>query len=441
MRRGKRSPIELVEEALAAIDHWQPITNACSQVRAHDARVEAQVLEQAVARGDDVGPLAGVPVVVKDLFDVAGMETTGCCAGYQGRRALDDAVAVRRLREGGAVIVAKTNQHELAAGGTNDVSACGPTRNPWDPIRITGGSSGGSAAAVAAGIVPLALGTDTGGSIRIPASLCGTVGLKTTTGSLSLQGVMPLSPPLDTVGPLAMSVGDLLRGFEVIAGKTATPASVESLRGLRVGVLGGFYRERVADEVTAAVDAAAGELRDAGAEVVSIEAPGIEDAPHVWNTIVWSDAAELHGHLLDDPEAVLPMTRLILEFGRGVSPGDYEAARLRASEIRDRHLQGLAQANVLLAPTTPFPAPRADQPSVEVTPGDSLEVAGGCGWFTRPISLAGLPSIALPAGFSNEGLPLSVQIIGGPEREEDLLWVGIAFQERTDHHLAAPTGS
>jgi aspartyl-tRNA(Asn)/glutamyl-tRNA(Gln) amidotransferase subunit A len=200
-----------VDAALEGIDAWQERTNAFAQVFADEARADAEL--------DRKGPLAGVPIAVKDLFDVRGHPTTGCCAAIPPIPAERDATLVARLRDAGAIVIGKTNQHELAAGVTNLESACGPTRNPWDPTRISGGSSGGSAVAIATGIVPISLVSDTGGSARIPAAFCGTWGLKPTNGSLPTEGMMPLAPEMDCPGLLAASLEDLRLAWEVVAGK------------------------------------------------------------------------------------------------------------------------------------------------------------------------------------------------------------------------------
>ena len=216
LQQGEVTAVELVERALARAQAWQPFINAFSQQWEEEALDTARSVD-AVPPGDRASLVAGVPIAVKDLFDVAGHETTGCCAAYRGTLAPRDAPVIERVRRGGLVMMGKTNQHELAAGGTNLVSACGRTGNPWDPARMTGGSSGGSAAAVAAGVVPWALGSDTGGSIRIPASLCGTFGLKPTTGRLPLEGVMPLAPSMDRPGAMATTVADLQALHALIA--------------------------------------------------------------------------------------------------------------------------------------------------------------------------------------------------------------------------------
>ena len=232
----KRSALERVNAALQGIDVWQERTNAFAQVLADEARAEAADV------GTD-GRLAGVPIAVKDLFDVRGHPTTGCCAAIASEPAERDAALVTRLRDEGAIVIGKTNQHELAAGVTNLESACGPTRNPWDPTRITGGSSGGSAAAVAAGIVPISLVSDTGGSARIPAAFCGTWGLKPTQGRLSTEGMMPLAPEMDCPSLLAGSLEDLRLGWDVLvadrpigrpAPSVGVPAHERTLGAMRI---------------------------------------------------------------------------------------------------------------------------------------------------------------------------------------------------------------
>src|SRR3989440_6211695 len=270
-----------VEEALETIDRWQPVTNAFSQI-----------FRDAGSEEPREGPLSGVPVAVKDLFDVAGHETTGCSEAYRGNVASRDAVVVRRLREAGAILVGKCNQHELAFGTTNLISACGPAHNPFDPQRIVGGSSGGSAAAVATRCVRIALGTDTGGSIRIPSSYCGLFGLKPTHGRLPLDGVMPLAASLDCPGPIAATAADLALAWHVLSGdpRTSPPAA-------SVGVIA---THRCTDDVHAAVMHTAAALRDLG--VATTDVPdALRDSPLVWVDIAAPEMFRDHRALLDTP--------------------------------------------------------------------------------------------------------------------------------------------
>jgi aspartyl-tRNA(Asn)/glutamyl-tRNA(Gln) amidotransferase subunit A len=431
VRAGELSPVRVVEDALRLADAWQPLTNAFSQLHAEEAVAEARERAERLARGENLGPLAGVPVAVKDLFDVAGWETTGCSEAFRGKVARSDAEAVRRLRAAGAVVIGKTNQHELAAGATNLVSACGPTRNPWDPARITGGSSGGSAVAVACGIVPVALGTDTGGSIRIPASMCGTVGLKPTYGAVSLHGVMSLAPSLDTAGPLTSTADDAELVFAVLADRELPAAPDVSAT---VGVLEGGFGTRARADVLGATRAAASVLEESGARMAAAEVRGIDDALEVWEKVAWAEFASTYGEVVDH---VHWRTREILEFGLAHQK-ELERGRERTAEIRTSFLQALEGIDALLAPATPFPAPASDVRLVSIGV-DELDVRKGApSNLTRPINLAGLPAVAFPVGFSEEALPLGAQLVGRPGAEGLLLSLVRSFQERTNHHLKTP---
>jgi aspartyl-tRNA(Asn)/glutamyl-tRNA(Gln) amidotransferase subunit A len=378
-------------------------------------------------------------VVVKDLFDVAGWETSGCCLGYRGNIARGDAEVVRLLREAGAVIIGKTNQHELAAGGTNAISALGPTRNPWDPSRITGGSSGGSGAAVAARVVPLALGTDTGGSIRIPASLCGTAGLKPGRGRISLEGAMPLAPSLDTAGAMAMTAEDLALTFSLLSrtGHAFLDEASGPVSGISAGILGGFFTERVQPEIRKAMDHVGRVLEDLGSKIVEGHLGDIRKAPEMWLRVAWPEFAAAHGHLLRRPETLYPLTRSFLEAGATQTALDYLKAKEQSVRLRVLFETALSEVDVLIAPATPFAAPPATADRVEVGEGRFSDIAA-ISWLTRPVNLTGLPALALLAGFSEEGLPLGVQLIGRGGEEALLLRVGRAFQEATDYHRRTP---
>lgn len=441
VRSREVSPVELMEGVLARLERWEPVINAFSQVRPEEALDEARDRADALARREEVGPLHGVPVAVKDLYDVAGWEATGCCRAYRGNVASRDAEVVRRLRAAGAAIVGKTNQHELAAGGTNTVSACGPTHNPWNPGRMTGGSSGGSAAAVAARVVPLALGTDTGGSIRIPASLCGTTGLKPTFGRISMAGAMPLAASLDTAGPIASDVADVALAFSVLTGARGSFAgdAEVGVEGLRVGIEQGFFSERLQAEVLTAVEGLRTVLEAAGVTLVPVDLGDIRDAPETWTRIAWAEFAADHGHLLRRPESLYATTRGYLELGAKVTAVELIRARHRMEEIRRAFVACLRDVDAILAPATPFPAPPGDAEVAWAADGTRHEVhRGGTSWFTRPVNLAGLPALALPSGFTPDGLPLGAQLIGRAGEEDLLLRLGRAVQGATDHHERAP---
>lgn len=418
VRSRRLSPVEVVERALARIEGSQPATNAFTQVFADRALADARRLEGEIAPGHDPGPLAGVPVAVKDLFDVAGAETTGCCAAYRGNVAATDSAVVARLRAAGAVVVAKTNQHELACGATNLVSACGPTANPWDGSRMTGGSSGGSGAAVAARAVPLAMGTDTGGSIRIPASFCGIFGLKPTHGAVPLDGVMPLAPSLDCPGPMAATAADLELAWNVLSGESGgVGGEIHS-----AAVVGGYFADRIDPEVLEAVDVVARTLERAGFSVGRADGDGIDDAPEVWVDVAWAEFAEAHGRLLERSDELLSPTAESLRYGAGLGDSARRAALGRVGEIRTWFEARMHDFELLIAPSTPFPAPRSDARSLEVRQGVRLDLnRGAISVLTRPVNLAGLPALSLPAGRSADGLPLGVQLIGRRGSESSLL--------------------
>jgi Asp-tRNA(Asn)/Glu-tRNA(Gln) amidotransferase A subunit family amidase len=430
VRKRRVSATDLVQRSLERVQQWQESTNAFTQLYFGAAAEEARAIDSLITSGDEVGPLGGVPFAAKELFDVAGKDTTGCCLAYEGNQATRDADVIERMRGAGAILVGKTNQHELAAGATNLVSACGPTFNPWDLGRITGGSSGGSGVAVATGIVPMALGTDTGGSIRIPASFCGVMGLKPTHGAVSLRGVMPLALSMDCPGPMARSLEDLRLAWGAI-GQPGLDGGVPK----RAGVLGGPFLNRGQPEVRQAVRAVADALQEQGLDTGEVDGTGIDDAPQVWNDYAWSQFAATHGHLLQRRELLDERTASFLEYGVNLPNDRRLAARARAEEIALWFAQRLTEADLLIAPTTPFPAPPVTAERVTMEDGETIGIHGGAvSVLTRPVNLAGLPALALPAGFSGDGLPLGVQLIGG-RRREGMLLATAALLERTDERF------
>jgi Asp-tRNA(Asn)/Glu-tRNA(Gln) amidotransferase A subunit family amidase len=387
-----------VDAALEGIDAWQERTNAFAQVFADEARADAEL--------DREGPLAGVPIAVKDLFDVRGRPTTGCCAAIPPIPAERDAALVARLRDAGAIVIGKTNQHELAAGVTNLESACGPTRNPWDPTRISGGSSGGSAVAVATGIVPISLVSDTGGSARIPAAFCGTWGLKPTQGRLSSEGMMPLAPEMDCPSLLAGSLEDLRLGWEVLSGERGSADPPHT-----VGVPHEGRWERCHVDIRAAVGEVSSRFLSAGVRVHDILGFDLDDVHHVWNRRAWPSFAERYAGLIGNPALGAGASSLL---GWGEAHRKERAeARGRAGGVRVR-FDGIFRAvDLILTPTTPYVAPPIDAGEVDLGDGTTIDVhRGGPSWHTTPANVAGLPALSVPFAASSEGLPIGIQLIG-----------------------------
>lgn len=421
-----------VEASLRAIEETQPYLNAFTSVMADEALARARELDGR----EPTGPLHGLPVVVKDLFDVAGVPTTGACAGYEGRIADGDSDVVAALRAAGAVVVAKTNQHELGGGATGLVSAYGATWNPWGEQRIAGGSSSGSAAAVAAGVVPLAIGSDTGGSIRIPSSFCGITGLKPTHGRVSLRGAMPMSPGYDTAGPIARTAAQCALAFRVLSAGGLVPGRPErGVDGLRVGLPAPFFQQ-VHPETRAAVEQAAVTLEQLGATVESLDGPEIDEG---WLGFrhVWADMAHLHAEVVGD-ERVSPDLASLLDVGLRLTGTEYAASVARARAVRSEFVDAFRHVDALLMPCTPYPAPRAGDDEVEVD-GGKLDVhRGSPSRLTVPVNESGLPAVAFPVGLSGDGLPLGAQLIGRPYDDETLLGVVEFFQGTTHHHEHRP---
>jgi aspartyl-tRNA(Asn)/glutamyl-tRNA(Gln) amidotransferase subunit A len=428
----EQTAVARVEASLQAIEDAQPRLNAFTSVMAEEALARARALDGQ----EPVGPLHGLPVVVKDLFDVAGVPTTGACGAYAGRVAGEDSAVVAALRAAGAVVVAKTNQHELGGGATGLVSARGPVWNPWGQGRIAGGSSSGSAAAVAAGVVTLAIGSDTGGSIRMPSSFCGITGLKPTHGRVSLRGAMPMSPGYDTAGPMADTAAQCAVAFRILSADGLVPSRpARGVQGLRVGLPAPFFQS-LHPETRAATEAAAVTLERLGAVVEPLDGPGLDEG---WLGFhhVWADLAHLHAGIVGD-DRISPEVASLMDFGLRLTGTGYAASMARARAMRQEFEVAFRRVDALLTPCTPYPAPRAEDEEVAVE-GGVLDVHRGApSRLTVPVNEAGLPAVAFPVGRSQEGLPIGAQLIGAPYDEETLLAVVDAFQAATPHHEHRP---
>jgi aspartyl-tRNA(Asn)/glutamyl-tRNA(Gln) amidotransferase subunit A len=450
IRRRELSPVELTEAYLDRIEWLNPRLNAYVTVTAERARDDARRAEAEIAAGTDRGPLHGVPLALKDLFDTAGIRTAGGAKIYAERVPAADSTVARRLREAGSVLLGKLNTHELAFGVTTNNPHFGPTRNPWDTDRIPGGSSGGSGAATAAAMAAATMGSDTGGSIRIPASLCGVVGLKPTYGRVSKAGVMPLSWLFDHVGPITRTVEDAALMLAAVAGYDAAdcstvpvpvddyPAALErGIAGLRVGVPRTWFYERLDDEVRAAVESALEVLRGLGAELREVGIPGLETITPPLFGVVVAEQQEYHAAALAER---------LGDFGPDVgailgSPPAAGADLMRALRLRYTFAEAmrtvLEEVDVLVTPTTPIPAVPIGQETV--TYGGATEpVLFALTRCTVPFNAAHLPALSLPCGFTAAGLPIGLQIAGRPFDEATVLRVGRAYERATDWHRRRP---
>ncbi|MEO3829724.1 amidase [Actinomadura sp. B10D3] len=410
LRRRETTARELTEAALRRARELDPTLNAFVLIDEEGARAAAREADEQLAAGIDRGPLHGIPVAVKDLIDMAGLPTTCGSATAFGGVAAKDAEAVRRLRDAGAVIVGKTTLHEFAYGATGDRSVHGPSRNPEDPGRMSGGSSGGSAVAVAAGMVPLTLGTDTAGSIRVPAALCGVVGFKPAFDAVSTEGVYPLAPSLDHVGVFAATSEDALIGHQALTDRPVLP--VAALDRVSVGW--------VPPESVAVTDRRIEELThrfvSRAFDVDVVEGFAKWDLFDVLSTLQGKEAFQVHEHHLAADEDLVDREVLVrLHRGRGISDRLYAEADEVRRELRAVVGDLLSTFDVLALPTVPIVAPPVDARNVTVD-GTDLEVRAALLSLTSPWNLTGSPAISVPAG-RLDGLPVAVQLVTSPGKE------------------------
>lgn len=432
--RGEFSAQELAEACFRQIERLNPTINAfLTIIRPGTEEVASQSALATLAT-----TLSGLPVAVKDLYYTAGIRTTAGTRFFADFIPDEDAVAVQRLKEAGAVLLGKTNTHEIALGVTNVNAAFGNCHNPWDLNRITGGSSGGSAAAVASGMALAALGTDTGGSIRIPASLCGVVGLKPTYGRVSLRGVFPLSWNLDHAGPLTRSARDAALLLQVLAGYDELDPGCanqpvddylahidEGVRGWKIAFAVGEFIEATEPEVLASVRAAAELFQSLGAQVEEVDVKWLREAALANSLMTQADGAAFHRERLKEhPELFGEDIRQRLEMGAGYSSSEYALARRKQAETRRLAEVFFQSYDALLLPSTPITAPHIEG-------NDALEQARRLTRFTAPFNLTGLPALSMPCGFSSAGLPIGLQIVGGHWQEAKVLRAAQAYEKET----------
>jgi aspartyl-tRNA(Asn)/glutamyl-tRNA(Gln) amidotransferase subunit A len=427
LRRKEVSPVELTRACLDRIEKLNPALNAFITVTAESALAEARAAETEILRGEWRGPLHGIPVALKDLIDT------------------EDAEVVLRLRRAGAVILGKNNLHEFAYGGSSLVSFFGDVHNPWNTGHIAGGSSGGSAAAVAAGLCYVAIGTDTAGSIREPAALCGCVGIKPTYGRISARGVIPLSWSLDHVGPLASTVGDAAVVLQAVAGydpldvgsaEVAVSDYVsclkDEIRKVRIGVPRAYFFDDLDDEVRAAVDHALSVIGALVAEIRDVRIDVTSD-----RTVQAAESYAYHcDHVAKTPELYQPETLRRIRSGEKISAGEYIQRRREMDLERRRADDFFADVDLLVTPTMPIPAPAiADlkRDPDALRPAELRLLRN-----TRPFNVWGLPVISVPCGFTKSGLPIGLQIAGPQWREDLVLRLAQAYESATEWHKRRP---
>jgi aspartyl-tRNA(Asn)/glutamyl-tRNA(Gln) amidotransferase subunit A len=444
---------EVTQAAIARAEQWQPHLNCFIALEADAALARAAALDDEIARGRWRGPLHGVPLAHKDMFYRAGRISTGGSPIRKDWRAPVTATVLQRLDDAGAVDLGRLNMSEFAAGPTGHNKFFGDCRNPWDRARITGGSSSGSGAAVAARIVYGALGSDTGGSIRMPASANGVLGLKPTYGLVSRHGAMARAWSLDHVGPLARTAEDCAILLAAIAGPdpadstTVAPDSPtdyvaavgDGIAALRIGVPDFDAADEDA-EIGAALDRACAALAALGARVVRVRLPDLASWYRIADTISKCEAATMHDRWMRErPPDYSDHIRTRIEAGRNIPAVRYiQALALRGPLLKEFLDTTLADADVLLTPAIPVPIPTLAESDVEGTGPAVLALVGRLSRFTRPFNLIGVPAISVPCGFDRRGLPMAFQAVGRPFAEAALLRLAHAYQQATDHHHRAP---
>jgi aspartyl-tRNA(Asn)/glutamyl-tRNA(Gln) amidotransferase subunit A len=432
LRRKQTSPVELTRICLDRIENLNGKLNAFVTVTAERALADAKTLESEARAGNWRGPLHGIPVGLKDLYDTAGVRTTACSKQWADRVPSEDAEAVRRLKNAGAIVLGKLNMDEFAYNFTGETSSFGTSRNPWDVRRSPGGSSGGSAVAVAAGLCFAALGSDTGGSIRLPAALCGITGFKPTYGTVSTAGVAPLAWSLDHVGPMCRTARDAAIMFAALSGKPTREAQID-VGKLRLGVPRAIFYDRLEPEVQQAVAAAIkqlGALTSGARDVVlpklalSADVPGFLES---YLRIISAEAYTFHQQMLRDrPGGYDPSTRKNLEDGAAISAPEYIRARQEMDRVRAGMGAWFKDADLLITPAAPGVA-------FEFGPRRLVFLRNAAYW-----NVFGVPAISIPCGYTPAGLPVGLQIIGPAGKDDTVLALAEAYQKATNWHTRRP---
>jgi len=425
VQQGEISPVELTRECLERIEQLNPSLNAFITVTAESALKDAQHAEKEIQSGKWRGPLHGIPIGLKDLIDTAGVRTTAASAVFRDRVPTEDAEVVKKLKAAGGVLIGKQNLHEFAYGGSSIINHFGPVRNPANPEFIAGGSSGGPTAAVAAGMCYGAIGTDTAGSIREPAALCGVVGLKPTYGLVSTRGIIPLSLSLDHAGPITRAVEDAAILLDVIAdGPEDYRGSLgEGIEKFVLGIPRKYFFEDLDPEVAKAVEKAIDQLTDLAFTVRELDLPVSTD-----RTLQAAESYAYHREMVaTSPELYDPETLRRIRSGEHVSEGEYQNALHDLHKMRREIIEKFRVVDVVLTPTTPIPAPRISEllkdPAL-LRPTELVLLRN-----TRPVNVWGLPAISIPCGITSGGLPIGLQIVGPPGGEAKVLQAAHAYEK------------
>jgi aspartyl-tRNA(Asn)/glutamyl-tRNA(Gln) amidotransferase subunit A len=446
VQKKEVSPVALAEACLARIERLNPVLNAFITVTAESAMQEAKKAEAEISRGEWRGPLHGIPLALKDLAETAGVRTTAASAVLEHYIPSQDAEVVRRLRKAGAVLLGKLNLQEFAYGGSGTVGHYGPVRNPWNTGHITGGSSSGSAAAVAAGLCYGAIGTDTAGSIRLPAACCGIAGLKPTYGLVSTRGIIPLSWSLDHVGPMARTVSDVALILQAIASYDAHdfyshkfppvyyPSALEEKRtGIRLGIAREFFKQ-LDPEIEQAVEGAMAVLRELTADTRDIPDLSTE----LDRTVVRCEPYVYHQrHLPAHEKEYHPETLRRILSGADVTAAQYVEAYREMLRLRREVREVFEEIDLIITPTTPFLPPSFAE--LEAAPDELRAKELRLLRNTRPFNVYGLPAVSIPCGFSSTGLPIGLQIAGAAGAEGAVLALAYAYEKRTEWHKRKPS--
>ena len=451
IRDREISPVDVVDACLARIEATEPTLNSFITLIPEQARAAARRAEQDIGRGNYRGPLHGIPVGLKDLFHTAGVRTTSGTRIYDTHVPTQDCTVAARFSDAGAILLGKLNMHPLAFGPTGENADYGHMHNPWNPERITGGSSGGSGSATAAGQCTITMGSDTGGSVRIPAALCGIVGLKPTYGRVSRAGLTPLSWCLDHPGPMVRTVEDAALTMNAIAGPdprdhvTAnvpvpdyTAALTGDVRGLRIGVVKEFFDGPIDAQVADLAHRAIAVLGELGAEIVEVSLPMFQYAQAISNVILSAEATAAHRDiLLSDGDKLYPQVRDRLEEGLFISAGEYLRAQ-QARQVFCRQVADLLKnVDLLAGPVEPVTAPVILERRIDID-GESVPAVPLLTRYTRVYNITGSPAISVPCGFADDGLPAGLHLAGRNFDESTVLRAAYAYQQATDWHHQRP---